>query len=190
MPSQTFIRPAAAKPTNKRPEEMSIEELRQAADAQALEFYRDKANADPSNVAAREEYKNYCLTRGLDPATGKRSRFENMTREEIAAEWTAQGKAIEDTELDGFRSQQAKVWMASRPEYEATPANAACIEAEINRLGVRGNVYEFDQAFWTCVRRGEIVPVEQIVPVALPTRDECFEMPLEELKRLAEQTSR
>jgi len=189
MPSQTFIRPAA-KPTTKRPEEMSIDELRQAADAQALEFYRDKANADPTNEAAREEYKNYCLTRGIDPATGKRSRFESMSKEEIAAEWESAGSKMEAAEIDSFRSQQAKVWLASRPEYEATPANAAKIEAEVNRLGLRGNVYEIDQAFWSLVRQGLIVPVEQIQPVALPTRSEAYDMPLEDLKRLAEDSTR
>ena len=187
--STTFVRPTVPQPT-KNPYDMSLDELKQAAEAEAIEFYRNKANADPSNIAAREEYKNYCLVRGIDPSTGKPSRLATMSLEELATEWESKGKAQEAAELEQFRERQAKVWMSSRPEYDATPQNAERLIAEVNRLGLQGNVYEIDQAFWSCVRQGLIVPKEIIEPIALPTRDEAYDMPLDELKRLAEHSNR
>jgi len=62
--------------------------------------------------------------------------------------------------------------------------------AEVNRLGHRGNAYEMDQAFWNCVRRGEITPKEIIEPVALPTREEAYAMSVEDLRKLVEDVGR
>jgi hypothetical protein len=80
--------------------------------------------------------------------------------------------------------------MLSRPEFEPSPANADRLIAEINRLGHRGNVYEMDQAFWNSVMRGEIIPKEIIEPVSPPTRDEAYDMLMDELRKLAEGSAR
>ena len=76
----------------KSPHEMTLEELRAVCDANEAAFYKDRAASEPNNPRAQEEYQQHCLLKGLDPTTGKQSRFVNMSKDEIAAEWEQAGK--------------------------------------------------------------------------------------------------
>lgn len=184
MPSQTFIRPSIARPSTRDAYKMSLDDLRKAAEEDELEFYRQKANADPSNEAAQEEYKNVCLTRGINPATGKPSRFGSMSKEEIGKEWEAAGKDIEAAELESYRDKNAKVWIVSQPRYTPTPKNAEALIAALDRMGMRGSVGDLQMAFDICVEKGEIeAPAE---PVALLNEEELQALPLPELRAYLE----
>ena len=176
--------------TTKRISDMSTAEIRQRAIADGLKYYEQQYRQDPHNPQAKAEYENYVRSMGKSP-DAERNRLYDLPLDELRAEFEKNGAATEATDLDAYRTHQAKVWLESRPEFEANPQNAGLIEAEVNRLGLRGSVYEIDQAFWNCVRRGEIVPNQIVEPVALPSsRAELYEMPLDELKKLVEETSR
>jgi len=167
---------------------MNTEEIRRRAVEDGLQYYQQQYEVNP-NEQTKYELDNYIRSIGQRPDR-EVNRLYEIPFDQLRTEFERKGKVIEDASLEKFREGQAKIWMASRPEYEATPQNAERLVAEVDRLGLQGNVYEIDQAFWSLVRQGMIVPKEIVEPVVLPTHDEAYNMPLEELKRLAEQTSR
>jgi hypothetical protein len=175
----------------KRPELMTTEELREAANQQAVQFYRDKALADPYNEAAQTEYNNYCLLQGIDPQSGKPSRFSSMSLAQIGQEWEAVGQKIEAQKLDQWRENNAAIWMASQPAYAASAENAAKLIAEIERLGLRGSVAEMEICFDRLVKHGDILPKPlPPVPVELPSMDDFKSLSREEMKAFIEAAGR
>jgi hypothetical protein len=174
--------------TTKRISEMSTEEIRSRAVEDGLKYYQQQYEANP-NEQTKYELDSYLLSIGKRP-DAEIDRLYDIPFDQLRTEFERKGKAVDDANLEKFREGQAKVWMASRPEYEATPQNAERLVAEVDRMGLHCSVYEIDQAFWSLVRQGMIVPKEIVEPVVLPTRDEAYDMPLDELKRLAEQSSR
>ena len=168
---------------------MTTSELREATIQDGLRYYEQQYRQNPHDPQAKHEYESYVRSINQNP-DHEVNRLYDIPFDQLKAEFESKGKNVEAANLDQFRERQAKVWMSSRPEYDATPQNAERLIAEVNRLGLQGNVYEIDQAFWSCVRQGMILPKEIVEPVVLPTADEAYDMPLDELKRLAEQSSR
>ena len=185
MPSSTYTKQL------KRPELMTTDELREAAEKQALQFYRDKALADPHNEAAQREYADYCLLRRIDPVTGRPSRFASMSLAQIGQEWEAEGRKVEAQQLDQWREKNAERWLVSQPAYAATPENANKLISELNRRGLRGSVAELEVCFDYLVRHGDITPKPlPPTPVELPTMDEFRSMSREEMKAFIEDGER
>lgn len=186
MPSSTYIK------RNKNPHEMTLDELRAACEANETAFYRDRAEAEPDNAQAQDDYRQHCLLKGLDPSTGKPSRFATMTKEEIGQEWEVAGKKQEATELETYRDRQAQIFLASQPKYIPTQENSDKIIQELERQKLRGSVYDINNVFLSLVERGEIEPkfVPELDAVPLHSREEMYDLSTEELKRLAEQTNK
>lgn len=128
------------------------------------------------------------MLRGLDADTGRPSRLNTLSNEQLVPEWEARGKSGEEAELEKYRDGQASVFLASQPHYEATPANAKKMIAELDRQQLRGSVYDLNLVYETLVAKGEIEArfIPELDSVALPSQTDLYDMPIEELKRLAE----
>jgi hypothetical protein len=169
--------------SNKRPQDMTIAELRQAADDQGLQFYMEKAAADPTNDAARQELEQYAAQRGiiLNPVV---NRLYELPIDQLRAEFEQKGAAAEAESLERYRTAQAKLWIASQSRYRPNPAAAEKLIARLDAQGLRGSVYELDTAFNELVERGEIEAPP--VPVKLYRDDELRSMPLTEVREYLE----
>lgn len=53
------------------------------------------------------------------------NRLYDMPLETIKQTWETKGPAIEAAELETFREKNARVWMASQPDYKPPPEAAA-----------------------------------------------------------------
>src|SRR5215831_7479371 len=119
--------------TTKRISEMSTEEIRQRAIQDGLKHYQQQYEANP-NEQTKYELGSYLLSIGKRP-DAEIDRLYDIPFDQLRTEFERNGKAAEDANLEKFREGQAKIWMASRPEYDATPQNAERVVAEVNRLG-------------------------------------------------------
>jgi hypothetical protein len=174
---------------NKRPQDMTLDELRAAAEDQGLQFYKQKYEQNPT-PEAKAELEWYAAQRGinLNPVV---SRLYQIPKEKLAEEWTAKGKTVEHDQLDQWRMKQAEVWIASQPAFSPNGKDAKLICAEIERRGLRGSAYDLQICFDALVERGEIQPQPvPPTPVRLDySREELYSMPIEELKRLGEEVA-
>jgi hypothetical protein len=169
--------------TYKNPHHMTIEELKQAANNDAVVYFKRQLDADPLNPQAKAEYEQACSRANTRP-DAELNRLQSMTREQLAAEWEVQGKAVEAESLEQYRTMQAKQWLASQPRYTPTPESASKLIARLDAQGLRGSVYELDRAFNELVERGEIeappLPVklynsEELKSLSVPQLKEYFE---------------
>lgn len=174
----------------KKINQMATEELRKRADAEALNYYRQQMELDPENPQKVREYERYCQQVGVAPDK-EVNRLKSLSKAQIAAEWTAVGKAQEARELDSWREGNASTWLVSQPGYAATPENAAKLIAELESLGLRGSVMDLQVCFDRLVKHGDIQPVPQPpTPVKLLSEDEMRAMPLDQLRNYIEDAGR
>jgi hypothetical protein len=168
---------------NKPLNEMSLDELRAAAEDQGLKFYRDKAAADPTNEQARQELEQYAAQRGiiLNPVV---NRLYELPIDQLRNEFETKGAAQEAESLEQYRTKQARQWIASQPRYIPTPESADKIVAKLDSMGFRGSVFELDAAFNALVDAGEIDAPP--IPVKLYRDDELRSMPLNQMKEYFE----
>jgi hypothetical protein len=171
---------------NKRPDEMSLSELRAAAEDQGLAFYKQQYEANPSQET-KAQLDQYAAQRGivLDPTV---NRLYNLPIEKLREEFESKGKTVEDEQLDKWRMQQARTWIESQPAFEANGPNGKLVAAELERRGLRGSVYDLQICFDALVESGQIQPQEvPPTPVRLNySAEELRSMPLNKLKQLAE----
>lgn len=155
--SERLVRPSTSTP-QKHHSRMSLNELREAAFDQELEHLRLHANHNPNDDASQAAYRNACLLRGLDADTGRPSRLNTLSNEQLVAEWETAGKSQGDAELEKYRDGQANLFLASQPHYEANPENAKRMIAELDRQELRGSIHDLNLVYETLVSRGEIQP--------------------------------
>jgi hypothetical protein len=171
---------------NKRPQDMTMDELRNAVEDQGLQFYKQQYEANPTQEN-KAELDRYAAQRGinLDPVV---SRLHQLPMEKLAKEWETKGKAVEDEQLDKWRMQQARTWIESQPSFEPNGPNGKLVAAELERRGLRGSVYDLQICFDALVESGQIQPQEvPPTPVRLNySAEELRSMPLNKLKQLAE----
>lgn len=178
MPSSTYTK------KHKQPHEMTTTELREQAEAEGLRFYQQQLAADPQNPQKRAELESYCLTRGIR-MNEEVNRLYDLSKEQLAAEWEAKGKAQEAAELEKYREKQAAVWMASQSRYIPSPETASKMVALIDKMGMRGSVADLQMAFDILVEKGEIEAPP--VPVPVYSREELSRMSGEECKAALQQ---
>jgi len=88
---------------NKRPQDMTMDELRNAAEDQGLQFYKQQYEANPTQET-KAELDRYAAQRGivLDPVV---NRLHSLPLEKLREEFETKGKAVEDEQLDKWRMQ-------------------------------------------------------------------------------------
>jgi hypothetical protein len=171
---------------NKRPDEMSLTELRAAAEDQGLAFYKQQYEQNPTQET-KTQLDQYAAQRGivLDPIV---SRLYEIPKEKLAQEWETKGKAVVDEQLDQWRMQQARTWIESQPAFEPNGQNGKLVAAELERQGLKGSVYDLEICFNALVENGKIQPADvPPTPIKLNySAEELRSMPLNKLKQLAE----
>jgi hypothetical protein len=171
---------------NKRPQDMTMDELRNAAEDQGLQFYKQQYEANPTQET-KAELDRYAAQRGivLDPVV---NRLHSLPLEKLREEFETKGKAVEDEQLDKWRMQQARTWIESQPAFEPNGPNGKLVAAELERQGLKGSVYDLEICFNALVENGKIQPADvPPTPVRLNySAEELRSMPLDKLKALAE----
>ena len=100
--------------TPKHHSEMSLDELREAANHQGLEYYKQQYEADPSNEQAKAEYFSYCEWIGHNPDPEVRRLYE-MDNTALAAEGNKKARQLKTPSLRNSGNTTLKSgWQADR----------------------------------------------------------------------------
>ena len=174
----------------KHPNQMTTAELKAHANKEAVTFYRQQYEQNPTDPQAKYEYENACQNAGVEP-NPEVNRLKSLSRAQLAAEWTTKGQAIEAANQDEWQAATAATWIASQPAYAVTPENADKLVAELNSRGLRGSVNDLAVCFDHLVAHGDIQPKPRPVPpVKLLSNEELGQMSASQIKAYIEDASR
>ena len=166
--------------TRKRISDMSTDEIRERANKDAVTYWRQQLEQSQHDPQIRYEYEQSCHRANQKP-DAETDRLYSIPIEQLKAELEKNGRTVEDQNLDTYRVEQGKIWMASQPRYVPSMPAANLIYERMNALGLKGTVHEHQYVWEALVAEGKIdAPA---APVVLYSREELQNMDAATMKK-------
>ena len=165
--------------TTKRIQDMSTAELKERANKDAVVYFRQQYEQNPTDPMAKAEYESACF-RANQKSDAEVNRLYSIPLDKLKTEFESKGHAVEEQNLESYREKQAEIWLASQPRYVPTPEAATLMVERINALGLRGTVHELQFVFEQLVEEGKITA--PAIPVPLYSREELQTMSAADMK--------